>query len=291
MAESFLHSRHAAWLTHGGMVLMLAGYGYCVVALPFWVGLVPAVILAHRVGTLMHEYIHGIPFRRYRDNHAVVTAVDGLLLTFGAMEMFRVDHLQHHKWLNTDNDHASATVAKTGTSKVRDVLAGVSALQYLIGLWDTVMGRRPHVSRARMLVSALISVAVIVAWNVGGRGDVVGRIFLVTLVTMLGPVSLRAAIEHHAAPAADGFANEYRVVVPLFNLNRHIHHHEDPTLPWYLLRWRTTAPLPPLHYLTTWFKVYVTREFRLMRPMRASDVKRSERRAGRERSEALRGEG
>lgn len=277
MVSPLLQSRHAPWLTHGGLLLLVAAYGWLLVAASFWVAFVPAVIVAHRIGTLLHEYIHGIPFRRYRDNHAVVTAVDGLLLTFGAMEMFRVDHLQHHKWLNTDHDHASATVAKTGQSKLRNILAGVSFLQYLLGLWDTVLGRRPQVSRTRMLLSALLSVAMIVAWNVGGHGDVVGKIFIVTVVTMLGPVSLRAAIEHHNAPAAEGFANEYRVVVPLFNLNRHIHHHEDPTLPWYLLEWRTPRPLPRLHYLTTWFRVYVTREYRLMRPMRASDVRRGER--------------
>ena len=277
MVSPLLHSRHAPWLTHGGLLLLVGAYGWLLVAVPFWVAFVPAVIVAHRIGTLLHEYIHGIPFRRYRDNHAIVTAVDGLLLTFGAMEMFRVDHLQHHKWLNTDHDHASATVSKTGQSKLRNILAGVSFLQYLLGLWDTVLGRRPQVSRPRMLLSALLSAAMIVAWNVGGHGDVVGKIFLVTVVTMFGPVSLRAAIEHHNAPAAEGFANEYRVVVPLFNLNRHIHHHEDPTLPWYLLEWRTPRPLPRLHYLTTWFRVYVTREYRLMRPMRASDVRRGER--------------
>jgi fatty acid desaturase len=285
VAPSVLHRRFAPWLTHGSLLLLLGAYAGLLLAEPFWLAFVPAVIVAHRIGTLLHEYIHGIPFRRYRDNHAVVTAVDGLLLTFGAMEMFRVDHLQHHKWLNTDHDHASATVAKTGQSTVRDILAGVSFLQYLLGLWDTVLGRRPLVSRARMLASALLSAAMIIAWNVGGHGEVVGKIFLVTLVTMLGPVSLRAAIEHHNAPAAEGFANEYRVVVPLFNLNRHIHHHEDPTRPWYLLEWRTPRPLPRLHYLTTWFRVYVTREYRLMRPMRASDVRRGER------SAALRREG
>lgn len=277
MVSPILLGRHAPWLTHGCLLLLVGAYGWLLVAVPFWVAFVPAVIVAHRIGTLLHEYIHGIPFRRYGDNHAVVTAVDGLLLTFGAMEMFRVDHLQHHKWLNTDHDHASATVNKTGQSKMRNILAGVSFLQYLLGLWDTVLGRRPQVSRPRMLLSVLLSAAMIVAWNVGGHGDVVGKIFLVTVVTMLGPVSLRAAIEHHNAPAADGFANEYRVVVPLFNLNRHIHHHEDPTLPWYLLEWRTPRPLQRLHYLTTWFRVYVTREYRLMRPMRASDVRRGER--------------
>lgn len=285
MAPSVLHSRFAPWLTHGSLLLLLAAYAWLLLAVPFWAAFVPAVIVAHRIGTLLHEYIHGIPFHRYRDNHAVVTVVDGLLLTFGAMEMFRVDHLQHHKWLNTHHDHASATVAKTGRSTVRDILAGVSFLQYLLGLWDTVRGRRPLVSRARMLGAALLSTAMIIAWNVSGHGEVVGKIFLVTIVTMLGPVSLRAAIEHHNAPAAEGFANEYRVLVPLFNLNRHIHHHEDPTRPWYLLEWRTPRPLPRLHYLTTWFRVYVTREYRLMRPMRASDVRRGGR------SAALRREG
>ncbi len=32
--------------------------------------LVPGVLLAHRIGVLLHEYLHGIPFRNYRNNLA-----------------------------------------------------------------------------------------------------------------------------------------------------------------------------------------------------------------------------
>ena len=79
-------------------------------------------------------------------------------------------------------------------------------------------------------------------------------------------MSFRGAVEHHSHPEDTHFANEYRVLIPLFNLNKHIHHHEEPRRPWYLLEYRTRRPLWTFHYFTHWFKVYVTRSFVLMKP-------------------------
>jgi hypothetical protein len=97
----------------------------------------------------------------------------------------------------------------------------------------------------------------------------IGKILLLTAFNTLVPVSLRGALEHHSHPGDTAFANEYRVVIPLFNLNRHVHHHEDPRCPWYLLQYRTEKPLWTLHYITHWFHVYVLRDYVLMRPMPA----------------------
>ena len=87
------------------------------------------------------------------------------------------------------------------------------------------------------------------------------------MFTVFVPMSLRGAIEHSSAPGDPGFANEYTTFCPIFNINRHIHHHEDPTVPWYLLEWRTTNPLPTWNYVTHWFGVYITRELAPMQPM------------------------
>jgi len=54
----------------------------------------------------------------------------------------------------------------------------------------------------------------------------------------------------------------------LFNLNRHVHHHEQPGLPWYLLEYRTPAPLHWRHYYTYWVRAYILHELVLMEPMK-----------------------
>ena len=71
----------------------------------------------------------------------------------------------------------------------------------------------------------------------------VWKLIAINAFTVLVPASLRGAIEHHGPPGATGFANEYRVWITLFNLNRHVHHHEDMRCPWYLLQFRTPQPL------------------------------------------------
>ena len=107
-----------------------------------------------------------------------------------------------------------------------------------------------------------------------GRPDMVWKILLISVFTTAVPVSLRGAIEHHSQPGDPGFANDYRTVIPLFNLNRHIHHHEDPRCPWYLLEFRQEPPLPAGHYFTHWFGVYWRRELVLMQPQRRAAVHR-----------------
>jgi fatty acid desaturase len=246
-----------------------------VLEVPFWIAFVPLVILTHRIGTLLHEYIHGIPFRRYSRNHAVVTFYDGFMLMFGTLEMFRVSHLRHHRWLNTDHDEASEKYAKVGWNSVLDIITGMEVVQYLIGFAHAIMGKQAKVRRARIAFAALLSVLTILVWIRIGRGDVAWKMIIVTLFTMLVPVSLRAAIEHYSYEGDPNFANEYKVWVPLFNLNKHIHHHEDPGVPWYLLKWRTSQPLPKWFYVSHWIHVYIKRDFVLMRPMRERDALRS----------------
>jgi len=48
-------------------------------------------------------------------------------------------------------------------------------------------------------------------------------------------------------------------------------------VPWYLLEWRTTNPLPAWNYVTHWFRVYITRELVPMQPM---PKRRARRRTG-----------
>ena len=102
--QRFLRSPHAAWLTHGSLLALTALYAWILLALPFWVALLPGVLVGHRIGVLLHEYLHGTAFRHYRHNLDVFTLWDGLMLLFGGFEIFRASHLAHHRHLNTPQE-------------------------------------------------------------------------------------------------------------------------------------------------------------------------------------------
>ena len=261
-----LGSRYAPALTHGSLLLLTASFFALLLPLPFWIAFVPCAIVQHRIGVLLHEYIHGIPFARYRHNLAVLTALDACFLMFGLMDLFRATHLAHHRWLNTERDpaHAAADGVRHGRLGRAGALEGVQHFIYLV---ESFRGRHPYVVPSRILLGACLSALGIAFWFALGLPAVPLKIVALTLYNTLVPVSLRGAVEHHSRPGDPSFANEYRVVIPLFNLNKHVHHHEDPRCPWYLLEYRTPQPLSTLHYLTHWFRVYLTRELVLMRPM------------------------
>ena len=275
--ERFLQSRFAPWLTHGSLIVLSAALWLLLWFAPFWIAFVPGVLVAHRIGVVLHEYLHGIPLRDYRDNLAVYSFFDGAMLMFGLMELFRGTHLTHHRWLNADGDNA---VRSAETPRPRNWLlswlVATEAVQHLLFLWDALRGRQPIVRLSRVAFGAVFSTLCVVGWWQLGRSDIVLTLITINFFTAMVPASLRGAVEHHAPPGEPGFANEYRVWIPLFNLNRHVHHHEDMRCPWYLLTYRTPEPLSPRHYFTHWFRVYVRRDFVLMRPMSASDLRQAE---------------
>lgn len=236
-------------------------------SVPFWLAFLPCAIIQHRIGVLLHEYIHGIPFRRYRSNLRVLSVFDGLLLMFGLLELFRGTHLSHHRWLNTERDPAFAA-ARDNTRSTWGAIAALEGVQHLIYLVQSLRGGRPYVDPSRIAFGMCLSLAWIAAWVLLGYPTMPLKLIALAVYNTLVPVSFRGAIEHHSHPGDEGFANEYRVVIPLFNLNKHIHHHQDPRLPWYLLEYRTARPLWTWHYFTYWFRVYISRDFVLMRPFR-----------------------
>ena len=80
------------WMFCAGQILSIAQNTALFALLlftPYWIAFVPGVVLTHRIGVMMHEYIHGIPFRRYAYCHNVLTFFDGLTLMFGLLELFR----------------------------------------------------------------------------------------------------------------------------------------------------------------------------------------------------------
>jgi fatty acid desaturase len=237
--------------------------------LPFWAAFVPCVFLAHRVGILTHEYWHGAPFVQYRYNHAVVTLWDGVMMTFGLLEVTRGMHLIHHRWLNVPAPHSPPPPA--GGEKFGQggfgMAATVAALRHLFSGGDQPGHRKPYVKRNRMVMGFVLSLVTASIWVLTGNAGMLWRTFLVVGFTIVVPGSLRDTVEHNSEPGDTGFANDYRPIVPMFNVNRHIHHHEEPTVPWYLLEWRTSNPLPPAAYYTHWVRKYVKHELVRMQPM------------------------
>ena len=264
--RAFLESRYARLVTPLLLVILTAAFFWILLQAPFWIAFVPCVIVGHRIGILLHEFMHGIPFRRYRDNLNVVTFVDGLMLLFGMLEVFRGTHLEHHRWLNTGRDPARESDARTRAQ--HRIASAFELFQYLVYLADTLAGRKPYIRGRRILCSAAISTVAILGWVWAGHAEVVWKVMAISVFTTLVPVSLRGAVEHYNHPGAPGATNEYRVWIPLFNLNRHLHHHEDSTVPWYLLEFKTGKPLPNWHYFTHWFRVYITHDYELMRPLK-----------------------
>jgi fatty acid desaturase len=268
-------SRWAPLLTHASLAVCTAAMFLLLLRSPLWAAIVPCAILEHRIGILIHEYIHGIPFRRRSNNLAVITAYDGLMICFGLLELFRSSHLAHHRSLNTDRDPAwsgegvAATVrARAGSSWIV-ALASLELPQHLAYLRAALGGKKLRVSRLRVLLGALLSASWIVFWVAIGRWWMGPVLVGLATFTALVPSSLRGAVEHHSFRGDPRFSNEYRALIPLFNLNRHVHHHIDPGCPWYRLSFVTGDPLPAWCFFTHWVEVYVHRRYVMMAPMRS----------------------
>lgn len=259
--------RRVLWLTHVPLVVLTGVLFALVLALPFAVAFFPAAVVSHRVGVLLHEYLHGIPFRRASGNHRVLNAWGGLLLFGGLLELFRGTHLAHHRWLNRPGDPGvQSAEAPRPRSRLLAWLFVLEGIQHLTFLGAAFRGRYPLVRPRAMALEALQSAAWVAFWVAIGEPWMPAKIWALIAYNTLVPISLRGAVEHHGPRGARGSANEYRPLLPLFNLNRHIHHHEEPTRPWYRLEYRTGRPLPWTCYFTHWFHAYVKRDYVLLSP-------------------------
>jgi fatty acid desaturase len=261
----FLHSSYAPLLTHGSLALLTVLLFTILLRVPFWLAFFPSAIVHHRIGVLLHEYIHGIPSRRYRMNLLVLSFFDGLLMMFGLTELFRGTHLAHHRWLNTERDPAFGA-EQENSEKPWGTFTALEGIQHLIYLGQSFRGRHAYVVPSRIALGLALTLGWIAFWMIVGQPTMPLKLLALVSYNTLIPVSFRGAVEHHSDPADPAFANEYRVVIPLFNLNKHVHHHHEPRRPWYLLEYQTERPLWTIHYFTHWFRVYLTREYVLMRP-------------------------
>ena len=266
--QTFLHSRYAPWLTHGSLITLTLSLFALLLWLPLWIAFVPCAIIQHRIGVLLHEYIHGIPLSRYKHNLCVLSFFEGMLLAFGLMHLFRGTHLAHHRWMNTEKDPAFPKTRNEQRKRkvlgVVGVLEGVRHLQLFV---ESLRGKHPYVIPSWIALGAVQSSLWLAFWVLIGVPQMALKLIALTIYNTQIPISLRGALEHHSHEGDPSFANEYKVLIPLFNLNRHVHHHEDPSCPWYLLEYRTQKPLWTIHYMTHWYHVNIKRDYVLMRPM------------------------
>lgn len=268
--QRFLASKHASMLTHGSIVLLTAAKFWLLLNTPLWFALVPCALIEHRIGIMIHEYIHGIPFTRYKHSRWVITFFDGMDLCFGLLEVFRVSHLTHHRWLNTERDPAHFSVQTVEQRKgFVGLLLSLEFPQHVLYLWSALRGRVLDISPWRVAAGAALSVGWIVFWVAMGYWWMWP--VLQGLVLFSGAISssLRGAAEHHSYPGDPNYANEYKVVIPAFHINRHVHHHIDPSCPWYRLQFVTDRTLPIWAPYVHWYKAYVQKSYVLMQPMKA----------------------
>jgi fatty acid desaturase len=256
------------FVTHASLLTLTAALFALLLRAPPLLALVPCVLLTNRIGALLHEYIHCIPFRRARNNHAVLTLFEGVMLTFGVLELFRSTHLAHHRWVNTQKDPAyGAAVRSRKDQSLVGLLAALELPQHIRYLYDELRHGTGYVRLDRFVAGVVMSLAGCAFWIGVGHASVIPSLLGLTIFSAMVTSSLRGAVEHHGPPGDRGFANEYRSLIPVFNVNRHLHHHMDPRCPWYLLEFCTPSPLGASALFTSWIRVYITREFVLMRPM------------------------
>lgn len=275
IAARVTSSRHAPWLTHGSVsFLLVAEFGLILYA-PFWVMLWPCILIHHRVGILLHEYMHGTPFRRYKHNLWLLSIFNSLILTFGFQEVFRGTHLEHHRWLNTPQDPSYWSQQEGGPDNIflrpfwllyRSFRGDHGISLYVKHFLGMRKGNHRQVRLDRVAIEAGLSAGWALFWILLGLYNVpLTLLFLHFCVWP--PGAFRGTLEHSSHPGNRSFANEYRVHIPLFNMNRHIHHHMDPKCPWYLLEFKTPHPLPPSVYWTHWYHIFVKRDYVFMQPM------------------------
>lgn len=277
IGQKLLHNRHAPLITHGALAALTGLMFALLLRTPLWVAAVPCALLHYRIGALLHEYIHGIPFRRYSRCLFVLSMFEGILVTFGLLEIFRGIHLAHHRWLNTNRDPGFESLQENLQNSVvarlvwyfRNSLKGeFGPMLYVRGLFQGLRGEHPYIKPRRVAIGIVMSLAAVAVWIAIGHRSMPIMLVLLSLYNALVPSSFRGAVEHSSYKGDPNFANEYRVWIPLFNLNRHIHHHLDSTCPWYLLEFCTLEPLAPICYWTHWVHMFIKRDYVLMQPMR-----------------------
>src|SRR5262249_44959384 len=143
---SLLHRPVARLITPLALLVLTGALFFLLLDVPIYLAVGPAVLIHHRIGILLHEYVHGIPFRRRKHNLLMLSLFDGILLSFGMLEVFRATHLAHHRWLNTEKDPAmqgeAEVIRKNSFMRILLALEGPQHLKYL---GESLRGKYPYI--------------------------------------------------------------------------------------------------------------------------------------------------
>jgi len=202
-------------LTHASLIALTATLFALLWYLPFWLAFVPGVLLTHRIGVLLHEYLHGIPFRRYRDKPRRVWFVRRLIAD-----------VRSAGTVSWDASGASLLAECRGGLRLSQRRRTPAPNRLWGGfphwkpcsisfiLVEAFRGRQPYVRVRRVVAGFALSVVFAALWWQAGRGDIILKVLALNAFTTLVPVSLRGAVEHHSVPGDPGFANEYEYGFP-----------------------------------------------------------------------------
>jgi hypothetical protein len=89
-------------------------------------------------------------------------------------------------------------------------------VQNLIYLRNQLREEQPYVHNRRILLGFVLAAVTILTWWLLGHPEVVWKTVAITVLTTVVPVSMRGAIKHYSYGGDPNFANEYRVLIPLF---------------------------------------------------------------------------
>jgi fatty acid desaturase len=225
-----------------------------------WYGYVLAIVVIatrqHALAVLMHDGAHRSLFARRKVNDLV----SDLLLAFPlfvSTTLYRRHHLDHHRYLNTEQDPDLDNAALAHTSKdwlrlfagdltgvnllkTVDTLNQFSLLPVLRG--DRAVAKAMGRGRRNLFLAYLAVVATVLTITEGWL--VYLLLWIVPMLTALSLILRLRAVAEHVGCDLDGGVGGTRTVLPnlaeglLFSpcrINYHLAHHLYPSVPFYNL--------------------------------------------------------
>lgn len=231
-----------------------------VVQVSHWAAWLAAMLVVatrqHALLMLFHDAVHGLLARDRRANDFLINLLVGVphLLP---VETYRPLHLAHHRAVGTDEDPERTLLYAGQRWRYRPLPAGDLAMQ-LLGDLFLVNGLRTLAATHKrggvagpekatlvaLAIWALLLAAVFARWpQVALPAAVIWFVPLLTITNLLQ--KLRSFAEHSGGPGVtpgwDHWTYSWRpgllgrLTIWPYNINYHLEHHANATLPWHQL--------------------------------------------------------
>jgi fatty acid desaturase len=215
----------------------------------WWMSLVGTFLIAYCfrcMGVLMHDAVHGSIFRNPTLDRMAAFAMGAPALISGAA--YRVNHLNHHRYLRTPRDPDDLSQACRSDEQWRKLFYFRHIAGFHLYIWALPKRASKNASpleAARITAEYRTILFVVGAIFVGlaFAGHAVWMVWywLIPLQLTLIAENIRALAEHHGTAGGSELRNT-RTMTPgkatsllLGNLNYHLEHHFVPAIPWYNL--------------------------------------------------------